>query len=179
MFFSLFLVYFHSIIITKVYEGYEHMFTRNVTKVILLVMIDIIIIVGVYFLGLEYIARDNALVGWKLVSLFTIFVVVKLFVYFFTKLYHFLFDHVGAQEFMRIVFAATLSNFVIFFVLSLSKYAEIKWYFFLFTTPLEILLMTAVRFYRRIRRRIVNATILGAQNKFIIPLLSVPVPRDG
>ncbi|MGD9886394.1 MAG: polysaccharide biosynthesis protein [Bacilli bacterium] len=143
------------------------MFTRNVTKVILLVMIDIIIIVGVYFLGLEYIARDNALVGWKLVSLFTIFVVVKLFVYFFTKLYHFLFDHVGAQEFMRIVFAATLSNFVIFFVLFLSKYAEIKWYFFLFTTPLEILLMTAVRFYRRIRRRIVNATILGAQNKFI------------
>ena len=143
------------------------MLTTNVCKTIALIIIDIIIIIFVYYLGMEFIVRDFKIVGWELVSLLTLIVFIKIFINFFTRLYHFLFDHVGATEFMRIVFAASLSNLIVYLVLLISQYVQIEWYVFLFSAPLEILLMTGVRFYRRIRRRLVNAAILGSPTKYI------------
>jgi FlaA1/EpsC-like NDP-sugar epimerase len=143
------------------------MIKKKIAKAITLVFLDIAIVFLIYFLGMEFIARDYSYVEWTLVSILAIMVSIKITVYFFFKLYNFIFEHVGATEFMRIVVAVSISNVIVFFVLLFSKYAAIEWYLFFYSTPLEILLMTFFRFYRRIRRRIINSSILGSQQKYI------------
>jgi len=143
------------------------MLTKKLLKAFVLVLVDVAIIFGVYFLGMELIVRDNPYVGWTMISILAIMLAIKLPIYVFLKLYRFLFDHVGAAEFFRIIIAITLSNILIYLVLYLTRYAAIEWYVFFYSTPLEILSMAAVRFYRRITRRIIATTRIGIQSKYI------------
>jgi len=136
-------------------------------KAFVLVLVDVAIVFGVYFLGMELIVRDNPYVGWTMISILAIILAIKIPIYVFLKLYRFLFDHVGAAEFFRVIIAVTISNILIYLVLYLTRYAAISWYVFFYSTPLEILSMTAVRFYRRITRRIMATTRIGIQNKYI------------
>jgi FlaA1/EpsC-like NDP-sugar epimerase len=143
------------------------MFKKKLMKAFVLMLVDIAIVFGVYFLGMELIVRDNPYVGWTMISILAILLAIKIPIYVFFKLYRFLFDHVGAAEFFRVIIAVTISNILIYLVLYLTRYAAICWYVFFYSTPLEILSMTAVRFYRRITRRILATTRIGIQNKYI------------
>lgn len=144
-----------------------NMLTKKLLKALVLVLIDVAIIFGAYFLGMELIVRDNPHAGGTVISILGIMLAIKIPIYVFFKLYRFLFDHVGAAEFFRVVIAVTISNIFIYLVLYLTRYATISWYVFFYSTPLEILSMTAVRFYRRITRRIMTTARIGVQNKYI------------
>ncbi len=144
-----------------------NMLTKKLLKALVLVLVDVAIIFGAYFLGMELIVRDNPHAGGTVISILGIMLAIKIPIYVFFKLYRFLFDHVGAAEFFRVVIAVTISNIFIYLVLYLTRYATISWYVFFYSTPLEILSMTAVRFYRRITRRIMTTARIGVQNKYI------------
>lgn len=144
---------------------------RSIVKVFGLLFLDILIITGVYLIGLVYIAE-----GYERRDIFVILgclIIIKVIVFALLSLYNFLLTHVGIIEFFRITAAVIISNIIAYTLLEILKVEGIDWVLFFYTTPMEILFVTSVRFVKRIQRRFfslapksttkyINTFIIGA-----------------
>lgn len=142
---------------------------RKITffKILGLVLGDIAIIFFTFFLGMRLIAEE---ISDPFFIIIIIVASIKIGVYALFRLYNMLLKHVGANEFFRICFAVFISNVVIFFLLDVIGY-DIEWVIFFYSTPLEVLLMTLVRFIRRIYSWLVTRSYFSNGNKYINTLI--------
>jgi len=145
------------------------MWNRRVVKVLGLVVIDILIVISSYFLGMNSI--ENISIDSVLIYVFLIIIGVKILTYALLKLYSILLDHVGAIEFIRIVIAVVGTNIVLYIIFIIVPIADFDWYLFFYSSPLEILLITTVRFYKRIKRRFLSTLYVSNRDKYISTLI--------
>ena len=142
------------------------MLKRRLLKIVGLIIIDTIIIISAYLMGL-FLILDCKIDFPKIVAVLAVIIVVKLIIYAILKLYGMLFDHVGAADFMWIVIAVVISNIILTLLLLAFGQSEFSWMLFFYSAPLEILLLSLIRFYRRIKRRFLVSRVFKNPNKFI------------
>lgn len=144
------------------------MFKRSFVKLFGLLVLDAIIIALVYIIGilnLSQIEKDQVL------FFFLCLILIKLLVYSLFSLYKFLLSHVGIVEFFWIVVAVIVSNFVVYAAVITLKIEGIDLLLFFYTSPLEILLVSAIRFSKRIMKRLFNSTNSKTVGKYINTLI--------
>ncbi|MCK9536149.1 MAG: polysaccharide biosynthesis protein [Bacilli bacterium] len=132
-------------------------------KIIGLILGDIAIIIGTYFLGIILISGD---LSDPVFIIIILSVLIKIITYTIFRLYNMLLKHVGATEFIRICLAVFLSNIIIYSLLKIIDY-DIDWVMFFYSTPLEALLMTLIRFSRRIYRWVSTRRYFANGTKYI------------
>lgn len=142
---------------------------RKVTlyKILGLVIGDIAIIVATFFLGMKLISED---IPGHVFLIFLFAVLIKIAIYALFRLYNMLLKHVGASEFFRICIAVLISNLILYFLFEIISY-DLDWVVFFYSTPLEILLMTVVRFSRRIYRWLLSRRYFNNGHKYINTLI--------
>ena len=142
---------------------------RKVTlyKILGLVIGDIAIIVATFFLGMKLISED---MPGHVFLIFLFAVLIKIAIYALFRLYNMLLKHVGASEFFRICIAVLISNLILYFLFEIISY-DLDWVVFFYSTPLEILLMTVVRFSRRIYRWLLSRRYFNNGHKYINTLI--------
>lgn len=142
---------------------------RKVTlyKILGLVIGDIAIIVATFFLGMKLISED---IPGHVFLIFLFAVLIKIAIYALFRLYNMLLKHVGASEFFRICIAVLISNLILYFLFEIISY-NLDWVVFFYSTPLEILLMTVVRFSRRIYRWLLSRRYFNNGHKYINTLI--------
>lgn len=142
---------------------------RKVTlyKILGLVIGDIAIIVATFFLGMKLISED---IPGHVFLIFLFAVLIKIAIYALFRLYNMLLKHVGASEFFRVCIAVLISNLILYFLFEIISY-DLDWVVFFYSTPLEILLMTVVRFSRRIYRWLLSRRYFNNGHKYINTLI--------
>jgi FlaA1/EpsC-like NDP-sugar epimerase len=138
-----------------------------------LMLLDALILFGIYYLA-KYcfrIPEQNFFVAVLII------ITLKIITFSLMRLYDFLYSHVGIFEFFKIVTAIVVSNVILFFLLNLTAIAKISWIVFLYSSAMEILFLSAERFFKRITRRIIAAYSLS--NDKTIPTLIVGAGSAG
>lgn len=122
-------------------------------KVLALLGMDILIITGIFLIGIYAfdIKAENHLL------IFGTVIAVKLIVYASLGLYRILLRHVGIIEFFRIIIGVIGTNILLYLIFYSTDLLEPIFFYFFYSTPLEILFITATRFSIRIGRRIAYA----------------------
>lgn len=143
------------------------MYKRPITKLVGLLIIDIIIITAIYLLGI-YNLTDAS--GDKIIYCILCLLAIKIAVYALLSLYNFILSHIGIVEFFRIIVAVALSNFIVS-MLCLIIDKQMYWNLFFYTAAIEILLITGVRFSKRIIKRVFNSRYFNASTKYINTLI--------
>ena len=141
---------------------------RSFIKVVGLVVIDIMIITSLLLIGVKSISEEFD--SSKLFLLLAVVLGIKLTIFAFMSLYSFLLTHVGIVEFIRITIAIILSNLLVYLFVIIFKIEGIDWVLFFYTTPLEILLVSGIRFVKRLGRRFFNSN-MRLSNKTINTLI--------
>ncbi|NLD26632.1 MAG: polysaccharide biosynthesis protein [Acholeplasmataceae bacterium] len=118
-----------------------------------LMLLDAFILLGIYYLAkfCFNIPEKNYFMA------IVIIIFVKIIIFALMRLYDFLYSHVGLFEFFKIITAIIFSNIILFFLLNLTAIANISWIVFFYSSAIEILLLSCVRFYKRLMRRIMAA----------------------
>lgn len=142
---------------------------RSLTKLIGLIVIDIIIISTLFIFGVRSFNENPDMD--KLFILLIALVAIKVIIYGLLSLYRFLLSHVGMVEVIRIVFAVIISNIIAFCLTKAFKIEEVNLLLFFYTTPLEILLITGVRFSKRIIKKVFRSRYFNSNNKYINTLI--------
>ena len=142
---------------------------RSLTKLIGLIVIDIIIISTLFIFGVRSFNENPDMD--KLFILLIALVAIKVIIYGLLSLYRFLLSHVGMVEVIRIVFAVIISNIIAFSLTKAFKIEEVNLLLFFYTTPLEILLITGVRFSKRIIKKVFRSRYFNSNNKNINTLI--------
>jgi len=140
---------------------------RAFLKVLILVVCDILIITVTFTCGVLSFSKELAFS--KAIILLLCLLVIKIGIYALFQLYKFILIHVGIVEFFRIVLAIIVSNLIALALTFLLQIKEIDLLHFFYTTPLEILLITAVRFFQRINHRFFH--VFNNGNKYINTLI--------
>lgn len=142
---------------------------RSLTKLIGLIVIDIIIISTLFIFGVRSFNENPDMD--KLFILLIALIAIKVIIYGLLSLYRFLLSHVGMVEVIRIVFAVIISNVIAFSLTKAFKIEEVNLLLFFYTTPLEILLITGVRFSKRIIKKVFRSRYFNSNNKYINTLI--------
>ena len=142
---------------------------RSLTKLIGLIVIDIIIISTLFIIGVRSFNENPDMD--KLFILLIALIAIKVIIYGLLSLYRFLLSHVGMVEVIRIVFAVIISNIIAFCLTKAFKIEEVNLLLFFYTTPLEILLITGVRFSKRIIKKVFHSRYFNSNNKYINTLI--------
>lgn len=142
---------------------------RSLTKLIGLIVIDIIIISTLFIIGVRSFNENPDMD--KLFILLIALIAIKVIIYGLLSLYRFLLSHVGMVEVIRIVFAVIISNIIAFCLTKAFKIEEVNLLLFFYTTPLEILLITGVRFSKRIIKKVFRSRYFNSNNKYINTLI--------
>lgn len=142
---------------------------RSLTKLIGLIVIDIIIISTLFIFGVRSFNENPDMD--KLFILLIALIAIKVIIYGLLSLYRFLLSHVGMVEVIRIVFAVIISNVIAFSLTKAFKIEEVNLLLFFYTTPLEILLITGVRFSKRIIKKVFHSRYFNSNNKYINTLI--------
>ncbi|HHW99746.1 MAG TPA: polysaccharide biosynthesis protein [Acholeplasmataceae bacterium] len=142
---------------------------RLLTKLIGLIVIDIIIISSLFIFGVRSFNENPDMD--KLFILLIALIAIKVIIYGLLSLYRFLLSHVGMVEVIRIVFAVIISNIIAFSLTKAFKIEEVNFLLFFYTTPLEILLITGVRFSKRIIKKVFHSRYFNSNNKYINTLI--------
>lgn len=142
---------------------------RSLTKLIGLIVIDIIIISTLFIFGVRSFNENPDMD--KLFILLIALIAIKVIIYGLLSLYRFLLSHVGMVEVIRIVFAVIISNIIAFSLTKAFKIEEVNLLLFFYTTPLEILLITGVRFSKRIIKKVFHSRYFNSNNKYINTLI--------
>lgn len=142
---------------------------RSLTKLIGLIVIDIIIISTLFIFGVRSFNENPDMD--KLFILLIALIAIKVIIYGLLSLYRFLLSHVGMVEVIRIVFAVIISNIIAFCLTKAFKIEEVNLLLFFYTTPLEILLITGVRFSKRIIKKVFHSRYFNSNNKYINTLI--------
>lgn len=142
---------------------------RSLTKLIGLIVIDIIIISILFIIGVRSFNENPDMD--KLFILLIALIAIKVIIYGLLSLYRFLLSHVGMVEVIRIVFAVIISNVIAFSLTKAFKIEEVNLLLFFYTTPLEILLITGVRFSKRIIKKVFHSRYFNSNNKYINTLI--------
>lgn len=142
---------------------------RSLTKLIGLIVIDIIIISTLFIFGVRSFNENPDMD--KLFILLIALIAIKVIIYGLLSLYRFLLSHVGMVEVIRIVFAVIISNIIAFCLTKAFKIEEVNLLLFFYTTPLEILLITGVRFSKRIIKKVFRSRYFNSNNKYINTLI--------
>jgi FlaA1/EpsC-like NDP-sugar epimerase len=122
---------------------------KKIFKKTSMVLIDIAIIFGIYLLT----GHSFGLLNQGYTNTLLIIVGVKFITFILMRLYNFLFSQIGIVEFFKIFLSIVISSLILFGFFELSSFDNLKWELFFYAAPLEILFLSAVRFYRRILRR--------------------------
>lgn len=123
------------------------------SRVYQFILIDMIGISVTYALAIIALyMMDVADFNTKLAFIILPFVVIfKIGVYFFLKLYQMVLDNVGLDEVFRIAVGVVLTNLVIaIFFLSISNFQFIPEIYFIFTTFVELIVLSVPRMLKRI-----------------------------
>ena len=143
------------------------MIHKPTIKIIGLLIFDICIITGVYISGifnLTDITHDK-------IFLFIICIIgIKITTYLVLSMYNFILTHVGIVEFLRIIVAVTISNIIIMFLFFIVD-QQFYWKLCFYSAPIEILLITGVRFSKRILKRIFYSRYFKNNPKYINTLI--------
>ena len=142
---------------------------RSLTKLIGLIVIDTIIISTLFIFGVRSFNENPDMD--KLFILLIALIAIKVIIYGLLSLYRFLLSHVGMVEVIRIVFAVIISNIIAFSLTKAFKIEEVNFLLFFYTTPLEILLITGVRFSKRIIKKVFHSRYFNSNNKYINTLI--------
>lgn len=142
---------------------------RSLTKLIGLIVIDTIIISTLFIFGVRSFNENPDMD--KLFILLIALIAIKVIIYGLLSLYRFLLSHVGMVEVIRIVFAVIISNIIAFSLTKAFKIEEVNLLLFFYTTPLEILLITGVRFSKRIIKKVFRSRYFNSNNKYINTLI--------
>lgn len=143
---------------------------RGFIKIIGLVFLDMMIIAGIYCLGMVAIVEEYP--GHEvLAKLLITAIIIKITIYALFGLYRFLLSYVGITEFIKILMAIIISNIIIYGVAFFGKLEGVDWVLLLYSSALEVLLITALRFCKRIKRRILSSHYFAANNKYINTLI--------
>lgn len=122
-------------------------------KTLFLIFLDFILIFGVYYLSKVCFSLERE----KFLLAVSIIALVKICIFLIFKLYNFLYNHVGIYEFFKILIVVFLSNVLLFFFFQFTDIITIPWYVFFYSSALEILVISAVRFFKRIKKRLLCA----------------------
>lgn len=123
---------------------------KRITRSIEFVLVDIVVIVSTFWVGMYYMNENNILGKnlwfWYLVIL----VGMKVLCYSFLRLYNLLLDYVGFNEVVRILIGVFFTDFIYILLLETINPNNIRIETVLFIAPIEVLLMLASRFSKRI-----------------------------
>lgn len=141
---------------------------RALVKILGLLFIDIIIISTIYIIGLSQLTDVE---GEQIILFFVCLLAIKILVYTVFSLYRFLLSHVGIVEFAWVLLAVLISNLLVYGTVIVIGIEEVTWQLFFYTSPLEVLLISFVRFSKRIKKRLFNSRYSRTSGKFINTLI--------
>lgn len=150
-------------------ESGRNVSRRSLVKVLGLILIDALLISLIYIVGV--LSLTDKIGIEKVLILLACLIVIKVAIYAVFSLYKFLLMHVGLVEVLRIVLAVIFSNIIAFLIVICCQIKEFNWKLFFYLTPLEILLITAVRFSKRIYRGIFNSRYFNGNSKYVNTLI--------
>ena len=125
---------------------------RNNFRLLAFVLMDVMIISFSYWIGITYISPIEGnffdIDYWYFYII--VIVVIKIICLAIFNLYKLLLDFVGFSEVMRVLLSTILSSSIIFVLFQLTNKTVFPPYLFVFTIPVEFVLLLAVRFTKRI-----------------------------
>lgn len=143
------------------------MLKRPIIKLVGLLFLDITIITIIYLLGIRNLTD---ITGDKIFVCILCLLGIKILIYALLSMYNFILSHVGIVEFFRIIIAVSLSSFIVSMLcLIIDKDMYLK--LFIYTAAIEILLITGVRFSKRILKRVFNSRYFRMNAKYINTLI--------
>ena len=127
----------------------EYMKTMRVIQFILIDVVSIFLTYGVVIFTI-YFSRVVGFTPSTALMLLPGVIVLKIVVYYFSKLYKLVLDNVGIDEVFRIFVAVTFTNVIIvIFFLSIPQFQFIPEFYFIFTTVIEAVLLSSTRMVKR------------------------------
>ncbi len=142
---------------------------RSVFKMIGLILVDFLILVAIYGLSI-YLLSDITKLD-QAIYLILGLIILKIVIFMLLSLYNILFSYVGILETIKVSIGIIVSNIIAYIIILIISFNEVSWVLFLYTTPVEILLLGGVRFSKRLYNRIFVSKILKNNNKHLNTLV--------
>lgn len=144
------------------------MSTKQLKKFALLLLVDILFISALYLVSILIFSNILLLSGLddaKTIAVtILLIVIVKIIFYIIFSNYKILFSHIGLIDSFRLglsVLASSLVLIIFFYFYN----RDVTWVLFLYTAPIEILLINLTRFSKRIYIRLIG--VISANEKYI------------